>query len=346
MKEQFKEVSFNAASLEKIEQVNSIISEYQEKGYRLTLRQLYYQFVARGLPNKQSEYKRLGDIVSKGRWAGKIDWSAIEDRTRNLEKLWPDDSPRDAIKGAAYGYREDLWRMGQDYYVEVWIEKEALVGVIDNVCRRWRVPYFACRGYNSDSEAYDAATRFKWQIRDGIRPVIFYLGDHDPSGIQMDADHYMRLGQLSGYEIEIRRLALTKEQVEEHRLPPNPVKKADSRSQSYELLHGGGCWELDALDPSIIAGLVRREIESVIDREEWDKGLAAEREVKDKLLAIAEDFDDDTSTKRKERGPIQIKRWDEAQAEMLADFRATLGIVVQPPKSPWSPPPGFVSYRR
>jgi hypothetical protein len=234
--------------------------------------------------------------------------------------------------------------LGQDYYVEVWIEKEALVGVIERPCDEWRVPYFSCRGYNSGSEAYDGARRFKWKISDGIRPVIFYLGDHDPSGLQMDADHYKRLGQLSGYEIEIRRLALTKDQVEEHRLPSNPVKRTDTRSRDYELEHGGGCWELDALDPSIIAGLVEREIESVIDRKEWNKGLAAEREVKDKLLAVAQDFDDDTSSK--ERGKIEVKRWDELQAEIYAEARELLGLVVQPPSSPWQQPPGFVSYRR
>jgi hypothetical protein len=285
MEQKFKDIKFGAASLAKIEQVNGIISEFSGKGYSLTLRQLYYQFVARGLPNNQSEYKRLGDLVSKGRWAGKIDWSAIEDRTRNLQgRTYGSSDPQDIIQSAGYGYTEDLWGSGQDHYVEVWIEKEALVGVITGVCRRWRVPYFASRGYNSDSEAYAAAERFKRKIEwQGIRPVIFYLGDHDPSGLQMDVDHFERLGQLSGYAIDFRRLALTKEQIEEYDLPPNLVKDTDSRSAGYEEEHGDGCWELDALDPSIISGLVDQGIRSVIDLEQWEKGLAYEEAVQNKL---------------------------------------------------------------
>jgi hypothetical protein len=295
MKQKFKDIKFNAASRQEIEQVNGIISEYQEKGYRLTLRQLYYQFVARGLPNNQSEYKRLGDIVSKGRWAGKIDWRAIEDRTRNLQgRTYASSSPQDVIESAGYGYTEDLWGSGQDHYVEVWIEKEALVGVISSICYHWRVPYFSCRGYNSDSAAYEAAGRFEWQIRNGIRPVILYLGDHDPSGLQMDADHFERLGQLSGYAIDFRRLALTMDQVEEYDLPPNLVKDTDSRSAEYEEEHGEGCWELDALDPSIISGLVDDGIKSVIDLEQWNKGLAVEEavqnKIRDELKALAENF--------------------------------------------------------
>jgi hypothetical protein len=215
MEQKFKDIKFGAASRQKIEQVNGIISEFRGKGYRLTLRQLYYQFVAQGLPNNQSEYNRLGKLVSKGRWAGLIDWSAIEDRTRNLQgRTYGSSDPNWIIGSAGYDYREDLWGSGQDHYVEVWIEKEALVGVISGVCSRWRVPYFASRGYNSDSEAYAAAGRFKDKIECGIRPAIFYLGDHDPSGLQMDADHFERLGQLSGYVIDFRRLALTRDQVE------------------------------------------------------------------------------------------------------------------------------------
>jgi hypothetical protein len=332
MEQKFKDIKFGAASLAKIEQVNGIISEFRGKGYGLTLRQLYYQFVARGLPNNQSEYKRLGDIVSKGRWAGLIDWSAIEDRTRNLKgRTYGSSSPQDVIQYAAGGYTEDLWDNGQDHYVEVWIEKEALVGVISGTCYHWRVPYFASRGYNSDSEAYAAAERFKSMIEwQGIRPVIFYLGDHDPSGLQMDADHFERLGQLSGYAIDFRRLALTRDQVEEYDLPPNMVKDTDSRSREYEEDHGDGCWELDALDPEIISGLVDDGIKSVIDLEQWKKGLAVEEAVKDKireeLKAVAENFVCDIGDigygKVRDR-TIKVKRWNELQAERKAERKQT-----------------------
>jgi hypothetical protein len=344
MEQKFKDIKFSAASLAKIEQVNGIIREFRGKGYSLTLRQLYYQFVAKGLPNNQSEYKRLGDIVSKGRWAGLIDWSAIEDRTRNLEgRTYTTSDPQSMIESAGYGYTEDLWGGGQDRYVEVWIEKEALVGVITRVCSKWRVPYFASRGYNSDSEAYAAAQRFKMMIGLGYRPVIFYLGDHDPSGLQMDDDHFERLGQLSGYAIDFRRLALTKEQIEEYDLPPNMVKDTDSRSAGYEEDHGDGCWELDALDPSIISGLIDQGIRSVIDLDQWEKGLAYEEAVGNKLeadmKALAKNYVFDIGDigdigygKVRDR-TIKVQRWDELKADKKQEFediRVLLGLKHQP----------------
>jgi hypothetical protein len=224
----------------------------------------------------------------------------------------------------------------------VWIEKEALVGVITGVCRRWRVPYFASRGYNSDSEAYAAAGRFNHEIQRGIRPVIFYLGDHDPSGLQMDADHFERLGQLSGYAIDFRRLALTKEQIEEYDLPPNMVKDTDSRSTGYEEEHGDGCWELDALDPEVIAGLVNNAIKSVIDLEQWEKGKAVEEAVQNKLeadlKAFAKDYVCDIGDigvgygKVRDR-TIKVQRWDELKADKKQEFediRVLLGLKQQP----------------
>ena len=78
----FKATKFRASSLAIIDQANEIIDEYQADGYDLTLRQLYYQFVARNLiPNSQSEYNKLGTAINNGRLAGLIDWDAIKDRT-------------------------------------------------------------------------------------------------------------------------------------------------------------------------------------------------------------------------------------------------------------------------
>ena len=87
-----------------------------------------------------------------------MDWSAIEDRTRNLESWRTFGTPQEAIVDAAETYRRDLWR-DQAYRPEVWIEKEALVGVIEGVCNELNVPYFACRGYVSQSEQYRAGKR-------------------------------------------------------------------------------------------------------------------------------------------------------------------------------------------
>lgn len=119
MREKFVNIAFREGSLAVIGQANQIIQDYQRRGFTLTLRQLYYQFVSRDLiPNKQTEYKRLGKIINDGRMAGLIDWSAIEDRTRNVRKPAAWASPGAIIDAVADQYQEDLWR-GQQHYVEV-----------------------------------------------------------------------------------------------------------------------------------------------------------------------------------------------------------------------------------
>jgi hypothetical protein len=159
--EKFRDVSPRGSTLATIDQANAIIAEYQADGFALTTRQLYYQFVARGLiENTPREYTRLAWIVCVGRDGGLIDWDAIEDRTRevNTHAAW--DSPADIIEESASQYQEDLWA-DQRYRPEVWVEKEALLGVIERVCTELRVPYFATRGNCSQTLVYTAGKRFE-----------------------------------------------------------------------------------------------------------------------------------------------------------------------------------------
>ena len=176
MKESFVSKRFSPQSVERIDQANAIIEEFVRQGFRLTLRQLYYQFVARGLlENTQQSYKRLGELVNHARLAGLIDWSAIEDRTRNLMGTNHQDNAGHAITRAAARFALDKWAM-QEHRVEVWIEKEALVGVIEGVCTRNDIDFFACRGYVSQSEQYNAGKRFYRYMKYGQTPY------HHPPG--------------------------------------------------------------------------------------------------------------------------------------------------------------------
>ena len=126
----YEEKKFTAATLSVIEAAERIITDYQAQGYSLTLRQVYYQFVARGLiPNTEQSYKRMGNIISDARRAGMIDWNAIEDRTRNLRALSSWDTPQSILDSAMRSYHRDLWET-QDKRIEVWVEKDALVGVL------------------------------------------------------------------------------------------------------------------------------------------------------------------------------------------------------------------------
>lgn len=267
---------FSQASLIQIEQANKIIQEYEGRGYSLTLRQLYYQFVARGLlDNVPANYNQLGKLVSDGRMAGLISWTAIEDRTRNLRGLRTMEKPSDALKAARADYALDLWQ-GQDWRPEVWIEKDALVGVIGAICDKLRVNFFACRGYNSQSEQWRAAQRFADYIRRGQRPIIFHLGDHDPSGLDMTRDNRDRLSLFVGAPVQVVRLGLNRDQIEQYNPPPNPAKVTDSRAKAYMAEHGDSSWELDALDPAVISKLIEDAVLRIRDKRQYDKMLAQE----------------------------------------------------------------------
>jgi hypothetical protein len=157
-----------------------------------------------------------------------------------------------------------------------WIEKEALVGVIEPVCERRRLPYFAARGNGSDSELYRAGKRFASQLRAGQAPLVLYLGDHDPTGIDATRDVRERLKMFARTEIEVRRVALNIDQVEAYRPPPNTAKETDSRYGAYAREYGEECWELDALDPETIDELIEAEIDGVVDLAAWNSALAEE----------------------------------------------------------------------
>lgn len=292
MRERFITRKFSEASAGVIVTANEILEEYEGQGLVLTLRQLYYQFVARGLiPNKQSEYKRLGSIINDARLAGLIDWSMMEDRTRTLRTITKWDSPAEIVEAVAKQYKEDLWS-SQVYRPEVWIEKDALVGVIERACRDLRVEFFACRGYSSQSAQYEAGQRFRRYIDAGQTPVVFHFGDHDPSGIDMTRDNADRLTMFAGEELDVRRLALTFEQVEQYSPPPNPAKESDSRHEGYAAKYGNESWELDALEPTVIDALIRDNIETLIDRKKWKRAEREEADNRSKLAAVSDRWDD------------------------------------------------------
>ncbi len=295
MKELFVEKNFKPASLELIDQANEIITLYQGQGYTLTLRQLYYQFVARDLiDNTMRSYKRLGSVVNDARLAGMMDWEAIEDRTRNLEKNWTFTSPRAAIEQIRKQYYIDMWA-NQEKRVEVWIEKEALVGVIERVCRELDVPYFACRGYVSQSEQWSAGIRARRRNnKHDQRTVILHFGDHDPSGIDMTRDNHDRLKMFCGYPPPIvERIALNMDQIEQYGPPPNPAKMTDSRFEGYAAQYGEDSWELDALEPRVIEQLIRDHVDNHRDMDLWQEKEDQLDEEETVLDTIIEGLDDE-----------------------------------------------------
>jgi hypothetical protein len=187
------------------------------------------------------------------------------------------------------------------------VEKQALEGVLIPVSEQWHVPFSANKGYSSSSALYRAGKRIERALKAGKNIRIIYLGDHDPSGIDMTRDVEDRLKMYSGYRFwapkddsekgrakalesmnprlferyrnaaysdqifEVHRAALNMDQIEEYNPPPNPAKMTDSRARDYVEKFGDESWELDALDPEVLAQTVTDAIEEILDREAWEK---------------------------------------------------------------------------
>ena len=275
-----------------VQHANTIIAAYQADGYTLTLRQLYYQFVARDIiPNTLQQYSRLGSIINDARLAGLIDWTAIEDRTRAIEALAHWRSPEEIVGATADQYRIDKWK-NQSHRIEVWIEKEALAGVFERVCNELDVPYLSCRGYTSQSEMWRAGQRLLGYAKAGQTPIILHFGDHDPSGIDMTRDIRDRLELFTSGKVSLDRLALNMDQIDQYHPPPNPAKTTDSRYKGYIQEYGGQSWELDALEPAVLANLVREAVTQYRDDDQWREDEEREEGARDNLRLVADRFDD------------------------------------------------------
>lgn len=298
----YQDIRFGEERLAFIMKANEIIEEYAKQGLDMTLRQLYYQMVARGfIANSDREYNKLQSAINDGRMAGIVSWTAIEDRTRSLMGLNTQDSPEQAINGLAQNYRRDLW-IGQEWRPEVWVEKEAQIGNVAGICNELRIDFFACRGYNSQSNQWRAGQRFADYIRRGQRPIVFHLGDHDPSGVHMTEDNRDRLSLFAGVPIIVQRLGLNMDQVLRIKPPPNPAKLAtDSRGEGYvEYMDSLGygpsgdndlsaiSWELDALSPLIIRNLINDAVRRIRNEEEWERQLTRENEDIQRLKDFAD----------------------------------------------------------
>ncbi|NDQ57280.1 MAG: hypothetical protein GZ088_09430 [Acidipila sp.] len=291
MKKAFKEINFKPASHALLVQCSSIIAEFQAQGLLMTLRQLYYQLVSRDIiPNIPRSYKNLGSLVSDGRLAGILDWSAIEDRGRQPILCSEFTGLEQLVDAACHSYRLPRWA-DQENYVELWVEKDALSGVLRPLASRYHVTMMVNKGYSSQSAMHESANRFIENCEGGKKPILLYLGDLDPSGEDMVRDIEARL-KLFGvnsddgvvnYDIDVRKIALTPEQVEQYNPPPNPAKMTDTRAAAYVAEHGSSSWEVDALPPNVLNQLIIEAVEELVDLDMYEAVKAKEELGKDEL---------------------------------------------------------------
>lgn len=292
-KQFYKHFEFRAPALAMIDVMNEICTDYMGQGFVLTVRQLYYQLVARGhIENTERSYKRTTGLVNDARLAGLMDWDAIEDRTRAFIKRSRWETPNEILASVAAQFHMDLWR-DQQYRVYVIVEKEALAGVLEGVCRSLDVPLLAARGYPSGTVLREfAQVDLEQAGAEGQTPVILHFGDHDPSGIDMSRDLEERIALFNecGQAVEFNRLALNMPQIEELKPPPNPAKVTDSRFADYAAKYGDESWELDALSPAYLVELVQRHVTEYIELPVWKKRAKEIADIKVKLTKTAENF--------------------------------------------------------
>ncbi len=271
----------------------SILDEYSEQNYVLSLRQLYYQMVARDIvPNSMKSYTMVGTLISDARLAGLIDWQMIEDRGRDVHYPSHWSSPAEIIKTASRSFRIDLWE-GQSHYVEVMVEKDALSGILEPICAELDVRFTANKGYSSSSALFEAGSRISNAYLNGLKPCVIYFGDHDPSGMDMTRDIEDRLKLFSGgAEFEVKRLALNYDQVKQYRPPENPAKANDSRFDSYKKLYGTSSWELDALEPKVLSDLLITSVVNLLDKKVWKKARDKQERMREDLTTLAKQYEE------------------------------------------------------
>ncbi len=293
MKIQFKEWNPNAATRERLDQVQTVLTQFSGMGIRITLRQLYYQLVSKNIiRNKQREYKNLGNMLSDARLAGLVDWNAIEDRARHpvVPPEWT--SIGSIVDACVRSFRLPRWDT-QPGYLELWCEKDALSSVLAPIADQYHVTLMVNRGYSSQSAMFEARNRILRAIqRKGVKPTIIYLGDLDPSGEDMVRDVKDRLAMML-LNVNVVKLALNPEQVEQYSLPPNPAKMTDSRAEAFVDKHGSDSYEVDAIPPDELIRIVTEAITSRMDMKAYEAVRAREGRLSDKLQDVAGNIEED-----------------------------------------------------
>lgn len=241
----------------------------------LTLRGLHYRLVGLGMTNTVLHYKAVVRAMTAARWASLVPFGTFSDHDREIvgkaryEETDVDNEIQEAketIELYMRAYYKNRWE-NQPNYIEVWIEKKALIGTFKPVCQQNGIILAPCKGYPSLTFLYEAAQRLKIVEDAGKEITILYFGDHDPSGDDIPRSLKEKLG-LMGVYVDLDRIALNKNQVIEWNLPPAPVKQGDSRSQGWD---GLGQVELDAIEPRQLKELCEDAISNYFDDELFDE---------------------------------------------------------------------------
>jgi hypothetical protein len=267
-------IKWRASAAEMEERLNALEAIVAEIN-PCSVRQVFYQAVVRGLLEKtENNYDKVQRALVKMRRLNRIPYGWIVDGTRWMHKPTTYSSLEQALQRTKQTYRRAIWD-SQPVRVEIWLEKEALAGVIYDVTAEYDVPLYVARGFSSLTYLAEAAS----DIRAAGKPIfIYHLGDHDPSG-RAAGEHIERMLRELAPEAEIHfeRLAVTVEQIASLNLPTRPTKKTDSRAARFEAEFGQGSVELDAVHPDTLRSILREAIERHIDGDQLEVLKTAER---------------------------------------------------------------------
>jgi hypothetical protein len=245
----------------------------------MTVRQVFYRLVSLGVIKKdEKEYKStVCRLLSLMRREGQIPFEWIADNTRWMRKPDTYSSLSHALDEVARLYRRSLWD-NQDAYVEIWLEKDALAGVLYQITQEYDVPLMVVRGFSSLSFLHGAAQTI---LAEDKPSYLYYFGDYDPSGLVIPQTIERDLREFApGADITFERVAVTPAQIEEYKLQTRPTKRTDSRSRNFK----GESVEVDAILPATLRGIVRNCIECHIDQQAFAAVRAAEKSERAALL--------------------------------------------------------------
>jgi hypothetical protein len=255
--------------------VDAIMSVLDEVDGKISTRQMYYQLALRGIVKpKQVGYDQVQRLLVRLRWKGFIPPSRICDRTRRKHQRSSWDGLADILKNTEEQYRRDYWA-DQPEVVYIGLEKQALEGVVADVCDKYGVGLFVCRGYPSYSLLYDWAEEIRFWNHQGKEVNIFYLGDFDPTGVDIDRAIEEALRKFGAKDFFFERIGIFGEDIDRYNLLPLPIKK-EARAQKFMEQHGTRAAELDALPPRELRRRIEDAITSCIDQDRWERMEAIE----------------------------------------------------------------------
>jgi hypothetical protein len=264
-----------------VEDRRDALYEIVEAMRPMTVRQVFYQASVREVVEKtESGYEKIQRTLVQMRRDGSLPYGWIVDHTRWQRKPRTFDSVQEALEETARLYRKALWA-NINAYAEIWLEKDALSGVIYPVTSRYDVPLMVARGYASLSFLAEAAQYINNLT---VPTYIYHLGDRDPSGVNAGDKIEETLRELApDAEIHFKRLAVLPEQIRAWNLPTRPTKQSDARAKAFG---DDASVELDAIEPNNLRALVESAVLDHLPQHEFDVLMAAEESERKHILNL------------------------------------------------------------